>query len=227
MLPIQVYFVYVCGGNAMLFPQACWWLRNYQKINHRADFVGKSGKQAFTLVELLVVIAIISILASLLLPTLQRTMQQSNLAACSSNQRQSLVAIAIYQGDYNSLPDPRSHPAYNKNSTTDWDFSGWDGVARSGATMVWAPLVDPDSFDTNRALICSTSYADANNISYLMSTYASENHLGSWDSVYFNSSKYSDNAKKTAAMIQPYYMPYLPAMRARSLSVEHRCRANA
>jgi len=45
-------------------------------------------KTAFTLIEMLVVIAIISILASLLMPSLDNAIKMGRSAVCSNNQRQ-------------------------------------------------------------------------------------------------------------------------------------------
>ena len=57
-------------------------------------------RSAFTLVELLVVIAIISVLAALLLPTLDMAVEQSRRIACAGNQKQNYLALNLYAGDF-------------------------------------------------------------------------------------------------------------------------------
>ena len=53
-------------------------------------------ESAFTLIELLTVIAIISILASMLLPTLSRAKEQGLRIKCVSNQHQVSLALKMW-----------------------------------------------------------------------------------------------------------------------------------
>jgi prepilin-type N-terminal cleavage/methylation domain-containing protein len=72
----------------------------------RQPTAGTTGPGAFTLIELLVVIAIIAILASLLLPTLARSKEQSLRTQCKSNMHQVSLGAIMYAGEYGEVyPD--------------------------------------------------------------------------------------------------------------------------
>ena len=87
-------------------------------------------RTGFTLVELLVVIAIIALLMAILVPSLQNSRRQAKTVFCSSNIKQLVVGLMMYETENETLPHafdntPMEPPPDGYPGGSAYDRRGW------------------------------------------------------------------------------------------------------
>ncbi len=97
----------------------------------------RRARHAFTLIELLVVISIISLLISILLPSLSRARDQAKSVHCLAKLREFGSALVTYENTSGGLlPPVRWHPA-----ETDLDLTGNSPYERSNIEYGWMEIL--------------------------------------------------------------------------------------
>ena len=79
-------------------------------------------KRRFTLIELLVVIAIIAILASMLLPVLNKARDSAQSIKCTGNEKQMAQAVLFYTADNNDYIIPGYGERYENPGFVGWYY---------------------------------------------------------------------------------------------------------
>jgi prepilin-type N-terminal cleavage/methylation domain-containing protein len=95
-----------------------------------------AAARAFTLIELLVVMAIISLLISILTPSLGRARQQAKATVCLTRMSEFGKALMLYDNEHQTLPPSRylvrpersPGPGGQPNSSQQQVFHGWAEV---------------------------------------------------------------------------------------------------
>jgi len=90
-------------------------------------------RRTFTLIELLVVVAIISLLISILTPSLSRARQQAKSAVCLARLSEFMKALTMYTSDNDYLLPPATYPR---------DPNHPEGVLHGWAEATYAYLYD-------------------------------------------------------------------------------------
>jgi len=85
-------------------------------------------RAAFTLIELLVVIAIISLLVSILLPSLKKAKGLAMAVVCANNERSIGIASQLYRGDSDDYFPPYRIWDGSSSDPATYQLFGFDGI---------------------------------------------------------------------------------------------------
>jgi prepilin-type N-terminal cleavage/methylation domain-containing protein/prepilin-type processing-associated H-X9-DG protein len=107
-------------------------------------------ERGFTLIELLVVIAIIAILAAILFPVFARAREMARKTTCISNQKQTLLSLAMYHQDYDERIPRGDMDGWTRHAYCDdnyvvpagWPFWTWSNCG-SRPQVTWRQQVNP------------------------------------------------------------------------------------
>jgi prepilin-type N-terminal cleavage/methylation domain-containing protein/prepilin-type processing-associated H-X9-DG protein len=110
-----------------------------------------AGKNAFTLVEMLVVIAIITILASLLMPVLNKGKESARGAQDISNKKQLMQAWVMYAGEFHDYMVPNSPIGWtgsvawidSVNGLENWGYGDIPYVGNTNDALLKQALLAP------------------------------------------------------------------------------------
>jgi prepilin-type N-terminal cleavage/methylation domain-containing protein len=109
--------------------------------------------RAFSLIELLVVISIITLLISIMLPSLGKSRLAAREGMCGSNMRQAAIAFTAYTGDNGQLWPDFSYDPASKSQWTQanyWTQKYWRGHMLKSYSLQRELLYSPTNDHWNR-----------------------------------------------------------------------------
>lgn len=135
--------------------------------------------EGFTLIELLVVIVIVSLLLTILLPSLQKAKAAARRVVCSHNLKQVGIAVDMYAHDAGGYYPCAQDPVSTSPSYWLWMGRGW----RKWVQPYLSSIVDPNN---PSVLLCPADRADpskyeSTSYSYSMTFYHSPEQIDSID----------------------------------------------
>jgi prepilin-type N-terminal cleavage/methylation domain-containing protein len=186
---------------------------SHARPDKQTPFAPCRRENGFTLIELLVVIAIISLLVSILLPSLNQAKELAKRASCQANLHSIGLAVNLYAGEYDGYVPPHAVNLLSGFlSSPDYPDLPWRSYAAYWSDS-WA-----ESF--NLAILNEKEFVGTGKLFYCPSM---ESEYHSWDSSAQNGYTMSDiwemspedrHATMTSSMaVRTSYMykPYNPA----------------